>query len=217
MRLYLDTADQEAAESLLGTGLFTGLTTNPTILQRASRSVADIPEIYKWATASGAREVFFQAWGEDTTTLVERGRSLRELGEEVVVKLVASRAGMAACTQLVADGTPTLLTAVYNPGQAIAASAAGATYIAPYLRRLTAAGRDGMADVFAMQQVLASTGSATKVLLASIPDIASMVTLARQGVDCFTMAPGIAEQFFTDELTAEAAATFEEAVRDTSA
>lgn len=217
MRLYIDTADQDDAESLLATGLFTGLTTNPTILQRASRSVADIPEIYKWATASGAREVFFQAWGEDTATLVERGRSLRDLGEEVVVKLVASRAGMAACTRLVADGTPTLLTAVYNPGQAIAASAAGATYIAPYLRRLTAAGRDGMADVLAMHQVLASTGSATKVLLASIPDIASMVTLARQGVDCFTMAPAIAEQFFTDELTADAAATFEEAVRDTSA
>jgi TalC/MipB family fructose-6-phosphate aldolase len=217
VRLYLDTADQDAAEEFLGTGLFSGLTTNPTILQRASRGVADIPEIYTWATASGAREVFFQAWGEDTATLIERGRSLRDLGDEVVVKLVASRAGMAACARLVAEGTPTLLTAVYNPGQAIAAAAAGATYIAPYLRRLTAAGRDGLADVSAMHEVLAGTGSATKVLLASIPDIESMVTLARQGVDCFTMAPAIAEQFFTDELTAEAAATFEEAVRETSA
>ena len=53
MHLYLDTADQDAAEVLLGTGLFTGLTTNPTILQRASRGVADIPEIYRWATAAG--------------------------------------------------------------------------------------------------------------------------------------------------------------------
>jgi hypothetical protein len=44
-----------------------------------------------------------------------------------------------------------------------------------------------------------------------------MVTLARHGVDCFTVATTIAEQFFADELTAEAAATFEEAVRDTSA
>jgi transaldolase len=216
VHLYLDTADQDAAEVLLGTGLFTGLTTNPTILQRASRGVADIPEIYRWATAAGAREVFFQAWGQEVTTLVERGRTLRELGDEVVVKLVASRAGMAACAQLVAEGVPTLLTAVYNPGRAIVAATAGATYIAPYLRRLTAAGRDGLADVLAMHQVLTGTGSATKVLLASIPDVASMVTLARQGVDSFTMSPTIAEQFFADELTAEAAATFEEAVRETS-
>ena len=217
VHLYLDTADRSAAEPLLATGLFTGLTTNPTILRRASSGIGDIPEIYRWATASGAHEVFFQAWGEDTPTLVERGRSLRELGEEVVVKLVASRAGTAACARLAADGIPTLLTAVYDPGQAIVAAAAGATYIAPYLRRLTAAGRDGTADVLAMHELLTATGSRTKVLLASIPDVPSMVTLARRGVDCFTMGPSVAEQFFADELTAEAAATFEEAVRETSA
>ena len=38
MKLYVDTADQSAAESLLATGLFHGVTTNPTILQRASKS-----------------------------------------------------------------------------------------------------------------------------------------------------------------------------------
>jgi TalC/MipB family fructose-6-phosphate aldolase len=215
MRLYLDTADRAAAESLLATGLFAGLTTNPTILQRASLGVADIPDIYRWATAAGAREVFFQAWGEDTATLVQRGRDLRALGDEVVVKLVASRAGTAACARLSSDGVPTLLTAVYDPGQAIVAAAAGATYIAPYLRRLTAAGRDGSGDVLAMHDLLTATGSTTKVLLASIPDVPSMVALARHGVDCFTMAPAVAEDFFTDELTAEADRTFEKAVATT--
>ena len=215
MRLYLDTADRTAAESLLATGLFAGVTTNPTILQRAGVGVADIPDIYRWAAAAGAREVFFQAWGEDTTTLVARGRELRALGDEVVVKLVASRAGTAACARLSGDGVPTLLTAVYDPGQAIVAAAAGATYIAPYLRRLTAAGRDGSGDVLAMHELLTTTGSTTKVLLASIPDVPSMVALARHGVDCFTMAPAVAEDFFADELTAEADRTFEKAVAAT--
>src|SRR3954447_9631132 len=112
VRLYLDTADQDAAEALLGTGLFTGLTTNPTILQRASRGVADIPDIYEWATASGAREVFFQAWGQDTGTLVERGRALRELGDEVVVKRAASRAGLPGGVERVPEGSPPLLPGV---------------------------------------------------------------------------------------------------------
>jgi hypothetical protein len=44
-----------------------------------------------------------------------------------------------------------------------------------------------------------------------------MVALARHGVDCFTMAPDVAEQFFTDPTTGEAARTFEDAVRETSA
>jgi transaldolase len=216
VHLYLDTADRAAAEGLLATGLFDGVTTNPTILQRADVGVADIPGIYRWSTAAGARKVFFQAWGEDTPTLVKRGHQLRDLGDEVVVKLVASRAGTAACAHLAAVGVPTLLTAVYDPGQAIVAAAAGADYIAPYLRRLSAAGRDGTADVLAMHELLRATGSSTRVLLASIPDVPAMVSMARHGVDCFTMAPPVAEEFFADELTAEAVRIFEDAVATTT-
>ena len=217
MKLYLDTADRGAAESLLATGLFAGVTTNPTILKRASKGVGDLREIYRWATDAGAREVFLQAWGEDSATLIKRGQRLRDLGREVVIKFVATRAGATACTVLAARGIPTLLTAIYDPGQAIVAAAAGATYIAPYLGRLNDAGRQGIAEVVAMHEVLVATGSTTKVLLASIRSVPDMVALARHGVDCFTMAPDVAEQFFTDPTTAEAARTFEDAVRETSA
>jgi TalC/MipB family fructose-6-phosphate aldolase len=206
IKLYLDTADRAAAEPLLATGLFAGLTTNPTILRRAGLTVDAIPEIYKWATAAGAPEVFFQAWGDD---LLGKGRELRELGREVVVKVTASLAGSSACAALAAEGVPTLLTAVYAPGQAMIAAAAGATYIAPYLGRMTDAGRDGPGDVLAMQEILA--GTATRILLASIRDVPSMVALARRGVECFTFAPAVAHEFFADELTAEAVKVFEEA------
>ena len=43
-----------------------------------------------------------------------------------------------------------------------------------------------------------------------------MVTLARCGVDCFTMAPDVAERLFEDELTQEAVRTFEAAVMATA-
>jgi TalC/MipB family fructose-6-phosphate aldolase len=217
VRLYLDTADHSAAESLLATGLFSGITTNPTILQRASKGVADIEDIYRWAIDAGAGEVFFQSWGDDAASLIARGQWLRDLGPEVVVKFVATRAGSTACAALATQGTPTLLTAIYDPGQAIVAAAAGATYIAPYLGRLNDAGRQGIAEVIAMHEVLVATGSRTKVLLASIRSVSDMVALARHGVDCFTMAPTVAEQFFRDPTTAEAARTFEEAVRENSA
>jgi transaldolase len=216
VQLYLDTAERAAAESLLATGLFAGVTTNPTILQRASKGVADVEHIYRWAIDAGAREVFFQAWGEDTAILIERGHQLRDLGPEVVVKFVATRAGSAACAALAARKVPTLLTAIYDPGQAIVAAAAGATYIAPYLGRLNDVGRQGITEVLAMHEMLTATHSTTKVLVASIRSVADVVALARHGVDCFTMAPAVAEQFFADPVTAEAARTFEDAVRDTS-
>jgi hypothetical protein len=107
------------------------------------------------------------------------------------VKFVATRAGSAACAALAARHVPTLLTAVYDPGQAIVAAAAGATYIAPYLGRLNDAGRQGITEVLAMHEVLAATRSTTKVLVASIRTVPDMVALARRGVDCFTMAPAL--------------------------
>jgi TalC/MipB family fructose-6-phosphate aldolase len=214
VRLYLDTADRAAAEDLLATGLFAGVTTNPTILRRAERGVADIADIHRWALAAGAREVFFQAWGEDTATLVKRGTELRSLGEEVVVKLVASRAGAAACAALAAEGVPTLLTAVYDPVQAVVAAAAGATYVAPYLGQLAEAGHDAVGAVVAMQEALAATGSPTRILLASIRDVASVVELARHGVAHFTLGPAVAEKLFTDDRTARAVQVFEDAVRE---
>jgi transaldolase len=39
-----------------------------------------------------------------------------------------------------------------------------------------------------------------------------MVTLARRGVDCFTMGVPVAEAFFDDELTAEAVVRFDDVV-----
>jgi transaldolase len=205
IRLYLDTADRAVAEPLLATGLFAGLTTNPTILRRAGLTGAAVPDVHRWATAAGAREVFLQAWGDD---LVAKGRELRDLGGNVVVKVVASLPGAAACATLSALGIPTLLTAVYAPGQALVAAAAGATYVAPYLGRMTDAGRDGAGDIVAMQEVLA--GTPTTILAASVRDVPSMVSLARRGVRCFTFAPSVARELFADELTADAVRAFEE-------
>ena len=47
--------------------------------------------------------VFFPAWGEDPATLIKCGQQLRELGWEVVVKIVATRAGATASAALAAE------------------------------------------------------------------------------------------------------------------
>ncbi|SDS10001.1 transaldolase [Nocardioides scoriae] len=212
MRLYLDTADRTAAESLLSTGLFAGLTTNPTILDRAGLGVGDIEDVSKWARAAGAAEIFFQAWGSTTDELVDCGHRLRDLGQDVVVKVPATRAGTAALAALAAEGIPTLLTAVYSPVQVMLAAAAGADYVAPYLGKLDENGFDGLGTVVAMQEVLASSEATTRILLASIRSVSAMVSLARAGVDCFTMGAPLAEQMFVDDQTARAVEVFDQVV-----
>jgi TalC/MipB family fructose-6-phosphate aldolase len=213
LRLYVDSANRDAAEPLLATGIFLGLATNPTLLEKESLGPTDLDTIYAWASAAGAREVFFQAWGGGGNALVDCGLKLREIGPNVTVKVPATRAGVSAAAQLARLGHPVLLTAVYNAAQGLVAAAAGARYVAPYLGRMGDAGRDGMAEVVAMQRALTAVGADTEILVASVRSIESVVQLAQEGVSCFALAPSVAVELFADPLTDEAAEVFEAAAQ----
>jgi hypothetical protein len=68
-----------------------------------------------------------------------------------------------------------------------------------------------------MQEILESTGSTCKILLASVRSVPAMVALARRGVGAFTMATPVAEAFFDDQLTAAAVAVFDDVIARTAA
>lgn len=111
------------------------------------------------------------------------------------------------------QGARVTLTAVYAPHQVATAVALGAEYAAPYLGRMTDAGRDGLQSVGAMQDMIMSSGSAMRLLVASVRSVDEVAALMREGCDTFTLPPRIFDAMFADELTAEAAAAFEDAAR----
>lgn len=208
-RFYVDSADVDAVSPLLAGRLVHGVTTNPTILERGGRTVRDIPELYgRWA-AEGAREIFFQAWGEDAESLERRARDVLALGELAVVKVPATAAGFPVAARLAAEGAPVLLTAVYTVPQALAAAACGIRYIAPYLGRLRDAGHDGVALIAAMQA--RCEGSGTDVLAASLRSPDDLVALAEAGVPFFTAAPAVLHATLASEASDAAAAVFQAA------
>lgn len=211
MTLYLDSADRTALRPLLETGLFDGITTNPLLLQRAGLAQRDLPNLHHWAVEAGARTVFLQAVGADIAAIVEDGRRLRALSDHVVVKVPATRAGLTATRDLADEGIPLLVTAVYHASQALLAAAAGADFIAPYLGRMTDAGRNGLAQIIAMQQILAA--GKTEILVASIRTVDDIVTLAAAGVPAFTLGLPLAEVLLSDELTIVASREFEDISR----
>ncbi len=207
MTLFLDSADRAELEPLLATGLFGGVTTNPLLLARAGLTPSDVPALHDWLVAAGARTVFAQTLGTHVDEIVADGRRLRGLGDRVVVKIPATRAGLAATRRLADEGVPLLVTAVHHAAQALLAAAAGARYVAPYLGRMTAAGRDGPAHVIAMQQIL--TGTETEVLAASVKSVDDLAQLAAGGVPMFTVGAGLAAAMLDEQLTDSAAAEFE--------
>lgn len=214
INFFVDSADRNVVEPLLRSGLIAGVTTNPTLLQRAGVRNDGIPDLVRWAVAAGAGTVFVQAWGPCADELERRGRQLRALDERVVVKVPATAAGLQATRRLEADGVPVLVTAVYAAHQVLPAMAAGAHYIAPYLGRMNDAGRDGFEAVAAMQRAIASSGSSLRILVASLRDPVAATRLAQLGVRDFTLGEAVLRQFFDDPLTAEAVAVFERASAD---
>lgn len=212
-RLYVDTASRDAAEPLLATGVFHGLTTNPTLIKRQGLRSPDLAAIYGWATAAGAREVFLQAWGDDVETMTRCAEQLQGIGPRAVIKVPANVVGTTVAAGLAAQQRPVLLTAVYNAGQALLAAAAGASYVAPYLGRMHDAGRNGTTEVLTMHRALTAIGSDTRVLVASLRDVDTVLALAEQGVSCFALSPELARQLFDEPLTDKAVEVFAAAAR----
>lgn len=211
LRLYIDSADRSAVERWLATGLLHGVTTNPTLLERAGVAVGELASVHAWAVGAGAREVFLQVWGREEAVLTARGRELAALGPEVIVKVPATEPGLRTAVTLTQEGIRVLLTAVYTPGQAVLAAAAGVDSIAPYLGRLTDAGVDGLGVIARMQRVLGADGGRTRVLAASLRSPGDVLDLLDRGVTCFTLGPTVLEQLLTSPATDAAAEVFEQA------
>ncbi|MEE6282325.1 transaldolase family protein [Georgenia sunbinii] len=206
MKLYLDSADMGALRPLMRTGLFAGVTTNPLILSRAGLDQTHVRGLVTELFAAGAGQVFVQTVTDGVEELVREGREIAALGERVVAKIPATRDGFAAARRLADDDVPVLITAVYHARQALLARAAGAWGIAPYVGRMSDAGRDGLAQVAAMQQLLDGTG--VRVLAASIRSADVVCELAALGIHSVTVSTTVADELFEDELTARAVAEF---------
>ncbi len=217
-RLFLDSADTAAWERLLPSGIFHGVTTNPLLLERAGLrcDVETLGALARRAAMLGAHEIHLQAWGDGEDALVRTGEALAATApgaKAVLVKVPATPEGFRAAARLKAAGCAITLTAVYNPGQLLAAAALGAAYAAPYLGRLDDAGRGGQATVAAMHEILKGTGAATRLLVASLRGAEVVAALAQRGLDTFTFGPEVAEALLRDPLADEAAAAFGEAAR----
>ena len=208
MAFYIDAADRALIEELWSSGVFAGVTTNPTILDRAGLGQRDVPDLYAWLTDLGVPTVYVQVVGRSRDEMLRSAEGLRALGT-VTVKVPATAAGFAAARALVQDGAQVLLTVVYHPVQALMARACGIQGVAPYVGRMTDAGRNGVESVIAMQQAIGT--APTRILAASLRSADDISRLAAAGVPDFTLGGALAQTVLDDELTRAAVEEFESA------
>ena len=213
LRLLLDTADVSLWREWMPSGLFTGLTTNPLLLQRAGVScdLETLGELAGVGFELGADEIHMQVWGSTIADMITIGRQLAAIDERVVVKVPITQDGCAAAHRLIGEGIPVTLTAVYAAFQVVVAASLGARYAAPYLGRMNEAGRDGFGDIVTMHQVTRQVDTDLELLVASLRSPDDIARLARAGLHVFTIAPTIAEALLTDPITEIASTEFDAA------
>lgn len=219
LRLFLDSADPADWKDLLGTGLFRGITTNPLLLERAGLPCTQdqLAALVLQADDLGAREIHLQTWGRSEDEMVANGIQLAALarpGLTVALKIPVTARGLAVAARLRETDCPLTLTAVYDPAQVLLAAGFGAAYAAPYLGRINDQGTDGHRAIVDMKNILNGTGSATRLLVASLRSGPEVVQLAQEGFDTLTFSPAVARALLHHHLTEQAAADFQRAAEN---
>ncbi len=198
MQLFLDSTDVAAIKDLAATGLVDGVTTNPTLIAKSGRPMAQvIAEICGVIEGPVSAEVAAQ----DTAGMLDEGRKLAAIAPNVVIKVPLTRDGLIACREFTHEGISTNVTLCFSAAQALLAAKCGASYISPFIGRLDDVGADGMDLIVEIRAIYDNFDYDTEILAASIRTPTHVTNAAIAGADCATIPPDVFNALFKHPLT----------------
>lgn len=198
MLFFLDTADLQEIEKGLEWGMVDGITTNPSLIAKQGKP-------YLPTVQAIARRVPGPVSGEVLATdyegMLDQGRRLAELADNVVVKIPLGPPGLRAVQTLASEGIKSNVTLCFSTAQALLAAKAGATYISPFIGRLDDLGQDGMQLIEEVVEIYGNYNFDTKVLVASVRHPMHVVQSAQLGGDVVTIPFKVLEKLYKHPLT----------------
>jgi transaldolase len=200
MKIFLDTADLKDIRRAAEAGLIDGVTTNPTLLARASGG-KDAKEIFREIAEMVDGPVSAEVVGLDAETMLAEGRRLAALHPNIVIKVPLTEDGLKACRQFRSEDIGVNVTLCFSPSQALLAAKAGATFISPFVGRLDDISADGMQVISQIRQIYDNYGMDTEILVASVRHPQHVVESALMGADCATIPPKVLWQLVRHPLT----------------
>lgn len=198
MKLFIDSADIKEIKEAVATGFIEGCTTNPTLLAKSGRKIADaIPEICEIVNGPVSAEVV----ATEYEAILKEGRSLAKLHQNVVVKVPLLVDGLRAVRTLKQEGVRTNVTLCFSAPQALLAAKAGAAYISPFVGRLDDTSEDGIGLVESILKIYSNYGLDTEVLAASIRSPLHITRAAIAGAHCGTLPISVIRLLLKHPLT----------------
>jgi transaldolase len=198
VKLFLDTANIAEIAEINRWGVLDGVTTNPTLAMKEGR---DFSEMIAEICSEVAGDVSAEVVSLETDDMVEEGRKLAAIADNVVVKIPLIPAGLGAVAQLAREGIRTNVTLCFSPTQAILAARAGAAYVSPFLGRLDDLASDGIALLGRITETFRAQGYETEVLAASLRHPQHVADAALAGADIATMPVKVFRQMVKHPLT----------------
>ena len=198
MKFFVDTAEIDAIRELNDLGMVDGVTTNPSLILKSGR---DILEVTKEICALVDGPVSAEVVALEADAMIEEGRKLAKIADNVTIKLPLTWDGLKACKVLSGEGNMINVTLCFSANQALLAAKAGATFISPFIGRLDDIHLDGMELIEDIRTIYDNYGYETQILAASIRSVNHIQDCARIGADVMTAPPEVIKKLASHPLT----------------
>ena len=189
MLFFIDTANLDQIREAAALGILDGVTTNPSLMAKEGiTGEANVLKHYRdiCKIVGEDRDVSAEVIATDFKGMVEEGKRLAELHENIVVKVPMTPDGVKAIAHFTEIGIRTNCTLVFSAGQAILAAKAGATYLSPFVGRVDDITWDGIALIKEISEIYDMQVYETAILAASIRTPLHIVQAAKAGADVVT-------------------------------
>ncbi len=189
MLFFIDTANLDQIREAAELGILDGVTTNPSLMAKEGiTGDRNVLQHYKkiCEIVGEERDVSAEVISTDFRGMVEEGKRLADLHENIVVKIPMIRDGIRAISYFTEAGVKTNCTLVFSAGQAILAAKAGATYLSPFIGRIDDISWNGMDLVREISEIYEKQAYETAILAASIRSPLHIVDAAKAGADVIT-------------------------------
>lgn len=198
MKFFIDTANLEQIKQGVAMGMVDGVTTNPSLIAKEDKP---FEEILKDIVAVVDGPISAEVVGLTAEEMVEEGKVLAAMSDNIVVKIPMIIEGIKAVKQLTALGIKTNVTLIFSAAQALLAAKAGASYVSPFVGRLDDIGTPGMDVVSDIINIFDNYGMDTEVIVASVRSPQHVMESAAIGADIATIPLKVIEQLAKHPLT----------------
>lgn len=201
MEIYLDNSNIDIIQENISWCPITGVTTNPSIIAKENKvnlfeHLLEIKNIL-----SNTKKLHVQVLSEDYDSIVKEANKIQAiLGNDIYIKIPATKDGIKAINFLSTHGFNITATAIYTTMQGVLSALSGAKYIAIYFNRIENNNGSANEIIYDLAKLPQIINNETKILAASFKNTNQVVSAFANGAQACTVSDEILKSFINNLL-----------------